>query len=207
MKFFSIDSPLYKFMQRLWDVIKLNFMWLLFSIPVVTIGCSTIAAFSVALHMTDDTEGDIIRDFFKAFKANIKQGILMTFITLISVYAVYLDFQLYNAPENGSLPFLIIGIFTAYLLTFSLLYVYPLLARYENSIGNSLKNSFRLGMKFFGRTILLVLLLAVEFVLIFWNLTTMFVGLLIGPACVIYTISGTALYIFKETEKENNSDK
>ena len=54
MKFFSVDSPLYRFLSKLLDVIRLNFLWILFSIPLVTIGASTVAALSVALKMADD---------------------------------------------------------------------------------------------------------------------------------------------------------
>lgn len=199
--FFSPDSKLYKFMSRLTDVFVLNVMWLLFSLPVVTMGASTIAAFTVTLHMAEDTEGHPAAEFFKAFKSNIKQGIPMTFITLLCIWAVYLDFQIFDAAEENGVIFLIIGIIAAYIFTFSLLYVYPLLARYENTILNSLKNSFRISMKFFLRSALLVFLLVFEIILIMWNYTTMFVGLLIGPVFIFFTISGFAIKIFRELEK------
>ena len=202
MKFFSIDSPFYRFMQRLWDVCKLNLIWLICSLPIITLGCSTIAAFSVTLRMTEDKEGDVLRDFFKAFKANWKQGIPMSIIMLICPLSVWYDFQIYNAVEENSLPFLIIGMISAYLFFFSLIYVFPLLARYENSILNSLKNSYRLGLKYIGRTIILALVLAFELVIWFWNPTTIFVGFLIGPICIMFTISGTAMYIFRDMEKD-----
>ena len=54
MKFFSVDGALYKFLSRLWDMVKLNFMWLLFSLPVVTVGAATVAAYSVTLKMVDE---------------------------------------------------------------------------------------------------------------------------------------------------------
>ena len=203
--FFSPDSKLYKFMTRLTDVFVLNVMWLVFSLPIVTIGASTIAACSVTLHMAEDTEGHAAKDFLKAFKANIKQGIPMTFITLICVWAVYLDFQIYGAEadmgHSGALIFLIIGIVAAYIFAFSLLNVYPLLARYENSIINSLKNSFRISMKFFLRSLLLLILVAFEAAVIMWNTTTLFVGLLIGPVFILFTISSFAIRIFRELEK------
>ena len=88
MKFFSIDSPVYRFMQRLWDVVKLNLLWLLFSLPIVTVGCSTIAAFSVTLKMTEDREGNIGRDLLKAFADNWKQGSTMSFISIICFLSV-----------------------------------------------------------------------------------------------------------------------
>lgn len=202
MKFFSVESPLYKFMQSLWDILKLNFMWIIFCIPIVTIGGSTIAAFSVLLRMSEDQEGNVIKDFWKAFKENWKQGILIGLLPPICFEAVFLDFQLYNAVENGGLGILIVGCFSAYIFIFCLIYVFPLLARYDNTVINSIKNSFRIGMKFFGRTFLLLAIIAVEVLIIFWNTTTMFIGLLIGPACIMYTISGVAMHIFRKIEED-----
>lgn len=205
MKFFSVESPLYKFMQSLWDILKLNFMWIIFCIPIVTIGGSTIAAFSVLLRMSEDQEGNVIKDFWKAFKENWKQGIFIGLLPPICFEAVFLDFQLYNAVENGGLGILIVGCFSAYIFIFCLIYVFPLLARYDNTVINSIKNSFRIGMKFFGRTFLLLVIIAVEVLIIFWNPTTKFVGALIGPACIMYTISGVAMHIFRKIEEDPSS--
>lgn len=202
MKFFSVESPLYKFMQSLWDILKLNFMWIIFCIPIVTIGGSTIAAFSVLLRMSEDQEGNVIKDFWKAFKENWKQGILIGLLPPICFEAVFLDFQLYNAVEKGGLGILIVGCFSAYIFIFCLIYVFPLLARYDNTVINSIKNSFRIGMKFFGRTFLLLVIIAVEVLIIFWNPTTKFVGALIGPACIMYTISGVAMHIFRKIKED-----
>lgn len=205
MKFFSVESPLYKFMQTLWDILKLNFMWMIFCIPIVTIGGSTIAAFSVLLRMSEDQEGNVIKDFWKAFKENWKQGIFIGLLPPICFEAVFLDFQLYNAVEKGGLGILIVGCFSAYIFIFCLIYVFPLLARYDNTVINSIKNSFRIGMKFFGRTFLLLVIIAVEVLIIFWNPTTKFVGALIGPACIMYTISGVAMHIFRKIEEDPSS--
>ena len=199
--FFSTDSKLYRFMSRLTDVLKLNFMWLLFSIPIVTIGISTIAAYTVALKMAENREGYIARDFLEAFTSNWKQGLAMTFINAICIWALWLDYQVFNAVEENSIVFLIIGIISAYVFVFSLLYVYPLLARYENTVFNSLKNSFRIGMKYFLRSLLLILILAFEIAVMFWNTTTFILIILIGPAFTILTVSSFAIIIFRDLEK------
>lgn len=83
MKFFSTEGGIYKFMTRLWDMIKLNFLWLICSLPIVTIGVSTIAAFTITLKMVEEKEGYIARAFFKAFKANFKQGMVIGPITIV----------------------------------------------------------------------------------------------------------------------------
>jgi len=200
-KFFSPDGKFYGFMSRLTDILKLNFLWLICSLPVVTAGAATIAAFSITLRMVEDTEGHIARNFFKAFKSNLKQGIPMSFITLLGAWAVYLNFEIF---KNADSPlFLATGIVSGYLFIFSLLYTYPLLARYENTIINTLKNSFRISMKYFMRSFFILLIVALEIVIIMWNTTTLFVGALIGPACIIFTISGPAMAIFRLIDKES----
>ena len=83
MKFFSVDSPVYKFLSKFLDVVKLNFFWILFSIPVITVGASTVAAMSVGLKMVDDEEGYIGKNFLKAFKENWKQGTILWIITVL----------------------------------------------------------------------------------------------------------------------------
>lgn len=200
--FFTPDSKLYKFMSRLTDVLVLNILWLLFSLPIITVGISTIAVYTVTLRMSEEREGHVAKEFLKAFKDNWKQGIPMSFISILCIYAVYLDFQIFGAAEEYKVVFLIVGILAAYVFGFSLLYVFPLLARYENTIARSLKNSFRISMKYFLRSLFVVVLVAVELALIFWNTTTLFVGALIGPVFIMFTISAFAIKIFRELEKD-----
>lgn len=103
--------------------------------------------------------------------------------------------------RENAVVFLIIGIVTAYVLGFSLLYAYPLLARYENTVMNTLKNSFRISMKYFLRSLLLVLLMAFEIAVMIWNYATMILIVLAGPAFLMLTVSGFAMIIFRELEK------
>ena len=145
------------------DMLKLNFMWLLFSIPIVTIGAATVAAMSVALKMADDEEGYIGRSFVRAFRENWKKGTVLWVITVIAAYAVYLDFQFFNAIEGNPILFLIIGIVSCFIIVLSLIYAYPLTARYENTLVKTIQNSFEIARRYFGRTLLIVFLLVFEF--------------------------------------------
>ena len=202
MKLFSIDGPLYHFFSRLLDMIKLNFLWLLFSLPVVTIGASTAAAFAVTLKMVDEREGYIARQFWNAFKANLKQGIPAGLLNLFFVYALYLDFQLFHAVEGNPIYFLILGIVGSVMCFGYLIYAYALMARYDNTLLKTLKNSMDISVKYFGRTIMVAVVVAVEIIIFIFNTTTLFLGLLIGPAVVFLTISGPAMYIFRDIERK-----
>lgn len=204
MKFFSIDGGFYKFMTTLKDVIILNFCWLLCSLPIITMGAATVAAYSVTLKMVDEREGYVAKEFFHAFKENLIQGSILGVLALIATYGLWFNFANFQVmTENASVVLLIVGIIGAFVVTFSLLYAFPLVARYENTIPNILRNSFNISLRFFIRTLALIVVLVFELLIIFYNVTTIFLGILIGPICIMYTISGFALYMFRVIEKDN----
>lgn len=202
MKLFSIDSGFYRFICRFIDLVKINLLWLLFSLPVVTIGASTVAAYSVLLKMVDDEEGYVARAFVKAFQKNWKQGIPMGIIFLVASYALYLDYEINRVSEEGSLILIIIGIISAFVIVMALIYSFPLLARYENSIAATIQNSMEIARRYFARTLLIVVLLLLEYVVFSYNYILMAFGFFFGPAFMMFTVAAFSKRIFQEIEKE-----
>lgn len=202
MKLFSIDSGFYRFICRFIDLVKINLLWLLFSLPVVTMGASTVAAYSVLLKMVDDEEGYVARAFVKAFQKNWKQGIPMGIIFLVASYALYLDYEINRVSEEGSLILIIIGIISAFVIVMALIYSFPLLARYENSIAATIQNSVEIARRYFARTLLIVVLLLLEYVVFSYNYILMAFGFFFGPAFMMFTVAAFSKRIFQEIEKE-----
>lgn len=205
MKIFSPEGGLYKFMQTLTDLLKINILWLICSLPIVTLGGATIAAYDITMKMLDEEEGHVGRQFLASFKANFKTGIPYGILLLLCCYVVWLDFSLFEQIEGNPTILLVMGMIAAFVFLLCFLFAFPLQARYTNSLVNTLRNSADIAVKFFLRTLILIVVLVIEVFLIFWNETTMFVGLLIGPACMIYTVSGFARIFFREIEKEPGS--
>ncbi len=205
--FFSIESPLYKLMVKLLDIIKLNFLWLLCSIPVVTMGAATTAAFYTGFRIEKDKDAYIAAPFIREFKANLKKGSIIGVIQILIVYVIYIDFQLSAAAGEKRLVYMAAGIVAVFLAFLHFIYVYALLARYENTIINTFRNSFSICIKFFPKTIGLLLLVLLECAIFLWNYTTMFVGFLIGPACIVLTICRFVMPMFKKIEAEAVTDK
>ena len=203
MKFFSVDSPLYRFLSRVLDILKLNFLWILGSLPVFTIGASTTAAMSVALKLADDEEGYIAKSYFAAYKANFKQGVPMGLIFLVAWYAVYLDFQLFGAVKNNPVILLIIGMVSVFLVIIAMIYSFPLLARYENTVVRTIRNSMDISRKYFGKTLILVILVAAEVLIFQYNSTMIFLGILFGPGFIIYTVAAVSKRVFLQIERVN----
>lgn len=202
MKFFSVDGPIYKFMSSFMQVFLLNLCFLVTSIPIVTIGASIVSMYDVMMRMVNNEEGYVVKQYFKAFKNNWKQGIPLGILNLIAVYAVYLDFALFNALEDPPIWVLIAGMLSAFYFLMIFLYAYPQVARYQNKLWIIMRNSFRIAIKYFGWTVLMIVIAALEIALFSWNVTLMFLGLLIGPGCVIYTLSAFMMIVFRKLEKE-----
>lgn len=73
----GIDGPVYHFLSRVVELILLNIVFILFSLPIVTIGASVTAMFSITLKMVRGEEGGLINGFWQAFKNNFKQSTLI----------------------------------------------------------------------------------------------------------------------------------
>ena len=205
MGLFNMDSGFARFMNRAIDVLELNILWIIFSLPVFTIGASTCAAYYVTLKMVDEEEGYVGKMFVKAFKDNFKQGTILWLITAPCIYACYLIWQVVAKADDVN--FVIIAgaiIFTALLLIFTL-YAYPLLARYENSIRKTIMNSFAISSLYFPRTLFMIVVVGIECLIFLWNRWTMLAGILLGPELVIYTVSGITKRIFQSAEKNQKN--
>lgn len=205
MQFFSVDSPIYRFMRNLTDLLVINFLLVLCSLPIVTLGPALIAAFDVTMKMTRDEEGQVGRQFLEAFRKNLKNGVPYGLLLLAGMYFVWLNFSLFEQLDSHPTMLLISGWVGGFVLLLMFLFAFALQARYENTILHTLKNSADICIRFFVRTLLLIVLLILEVFIIFWNSTTLYFGILIGPAAMIYTISGFARFFFQEIEKEPGS--
>ncbi len=97
---------------------------------------------------------------------------------------------------------MIIGIVSSVLVVVALIYSYPLIARYENTLLHTIQNSIDISRKYFGRTLLLVFVVAFEFLLFQFNTTMLFFGLIFGPGFMIFTVAAFSKRVFQEIEKE-----
>ena len=85
VKWFQYDSPLFTFLSRVADLMILNLLFLVFCIPVVTIGASATAMYTVLFRMADDSCSGTIAAFWNAFRANFKKSTLIFLILLLPV--------------------------------------------------------------------------------------------------------------------------
>lgn len=161
-KIFDLDNPFFRFISKLVDVVWLNIIWLIFSLPIVTIGASTTAMFSVTMKMARDREGYIFQGFWKAFKENFKQSTLIWIIMLLVGTILGTDIYFFYSSSAKYADFgmaAMIGITSIAVCTAE--YIFPLQAQFENNLKQTFKNAFIMCVRHLPWTILLLVIYAV----------------------------------------------
>ena len=104
-KVFNADNPFWQIMDTVFDLFVLNTLWLVFCIPVITIGTSTTAAFYALIQRARGEGGEIHKDFFQSFKQNLKQGIVIGLILTLTGGFLLTDMWLCRASGKGIFTF------------------------------------------------------------------------------------------------------
>lgn len=163
MGFFDIDGRFFRGLTKAGDFFILGALMVVFSIPILTIGTSLTAAFYVALKSVRDEEGYVFRSFWKSWRQNIKQSVLIELIIMVLAVLLYVDIRVsYDwAKTDGSMLARLI-MFAALgcllVLAATTLYVFPVLAKFENSVIKTLKNSLILCMHHLPQTIVMLVI-------------------------------------------------
>lgn len=148
---FNPEGPLMSFITKIAHSAYLNVLWFICCLPIVTVGASTTALYYVTLKIAKNEEGNLTRAFFHSFKQNFKQGTQIWLILLASGIFLAVDGYVFYHMRFENL-FWAIGtaIFLVVLAAYAIIwmYIFPLLARFDNSIWSMFKNSIMLGMRF-----------------------------------------------------------
>jgi uncharacterized membrane protein YesL len=191
-RIFNLDSPVMVILSRVADLVILNLTWLVFCLPVVTIGASTTALYRVTLDLLDDRGSSVLRGFWDAFRANFKKATLLFLILLVPLALVVLDLWfLLSGAMPASVLSSVLCILPAVVFVFVASYVYPLTAQFENTLGGTLKNAFFMSFAHLPVTLVVSLLNLLPVILFFFWPTgfwySLIVWFLLGGSLVAYT--------------------
>lgn len=158
----SPESFLGRWLSFLVDVLLISVVWVVCSLPIVTIGAANTALFRVAMDWMRYREGCTVKDFLKAFRNNFKKATILWLVLLLLLIFVTIDGYLLFFTEL-SLP----GIFR--IMFFVILaiwiswagYTFALQAVFENTIRRTLGNALRFVLGRFRRTLTMLLIDAV----------------------------------------------
>ena len=182
-KLFRMDSPLMRFLTKIADMMVLNILFCVTSIPLITIGASWTALYSVTLKMVRDEEGSVSRSYFRSFRQNFRQATLLWLGVLVVLALLVLDIRVLNGMAGGTAPGLLrVGVEILALLGIMVLqYLFPSLARFEASLADTLKNACMMALAHLPKTALMTAAAVGAVWITLINNTTIAVGLMVWP--------------------------
>ena len=166
---FNLDGPVLQFINKIVYSVYLNILWFICSIPIVTIGASTTALFYVTLKISKNEEGSITKAFFHSFKENLRQGTVIWLILLAFGIILGIDgYVLYHMRFENVFWTLCTAVFCVAAAAYAiiLMYIFPLLARFDNTIGAMFKNALFIGVRFLFCTALMAVIYLVMLLIV-----------------------------------------
>lgn len=158
------DAPkkkgIVRFLDTLWreffSLLKLNLLFLLFCLPVVTIPAAQTAMSKVTVMMARDENCFLWHEFWNAFKQDFGRSLLGGIAILAATAIFALSTWFYYMLSQMHWMFIILAAASACMLLgayFTSMYFFPMLATVELPTSKLLKNSFILGFTCFKRTL------------------------------------------------------
>ncbi len=160
-RLFDYDNPVWRFIGKFFDVMVLNVLWFICSIPIVTIGASTTAVYYVTLKMVRDEEGSTIKSFFKSFRENFRQATAIWLILLVVGAVIGFDLYFFGVQmQEGTLRMILLSLLCGFgLIEMAVfLYVFPLQCRFYNPVKKTLSNALLISIRHLPRTICLLII-------------------------------------------------
>ncbi|MBQ8638609.1 MAG: YesL family protein [Lachnospiraceae bacterium] len=145
---FSPDNKFTNFLSKIMYLAWLNLLWLICSLPIITIGASTTAVYYTTLRMARDEESYIARDFFHSFKENFRQATIVWLIMLAFVLMLAVNWWAFSSSPNDLLRILSF-LFLSILFIFVLIgtWFFPLLSQFHTSIMDLFRSSLFISLK------------------------------------------------------------
>lgn len=188
------------------DLFFLNIYFFITCIPIVTIGAAFTALYTVTNKMVKDDESPVKEAYFKAFKENLKQGTIIWIIDLIYLFLMYVQYSyvISNDSETARIIYVLLG-FEFILAAFAIPLQFPMVARYENTTFNLMRNALVFSLANLGTWIKIFFIWSFPSMLYFLNprilVYTWFLWALFLTAFFTYVSSMLLIRFYDKIEK------
>lgn len=147
-KFFGNDSLFGRIFGTLGNMIIVNLLFLLCSIPVITFGAAFTSMYYALLRSLKYGDSSLVRDFFGSFRQNFRQSTLSWIISIIFIIVFTADIGMFG--PSGVYPvtaiyYLIIVL--AVIVMITAMFVFPVIATFRNTLKNLWIQAFFLAAK------------------------------------------------------------
>ena len=160
---FRYNNPLIAFLVKVANMMIVSFYWVICCIPVVTIMPATAALYHSVNKVVFGSGSGLTRDFFASLKGALKPGIWLSLLLAAMGGLLYLGIhsalQLWSSGVLGAI-YMAVGVLIALVLLPAVIYVGPVLAKFEGGVNMVLRLALYLSSKKLLQSIWFVILLA-----------------------------------------------
>ena len=166
-KLFDLDSPIMQALTRIANMMILNVLVIVSSLPIITIGAAQTALY-YATWKNQNNEGYIWKDYWFAFRSNFKQATALWSIFLGAgvIGFIVMLVHTYTRSQMSSIGMLLISAMSL-LCMGACAWVFPLQSRFQNTVIVTLRNAIRCSIIALPRTIIMSVLNALPVILYF----------------------------------------
>ncbi len=205
---FHPDSPVAATGSRIFSLIGLNLLWLVCSLPIVTLGPATVAMHHVLFQYHSGRSDQVWKPFFHAFRRDFWAGLVLGLpSTLLLLLLSFNGLYLAGSATEGFSPLWIAFILGVVFWLGLIIYGFPLTARYTLTFSQVIHNSIAFLLRspkfslfsslgYVAPLLLWVLLPG------FWQKVSFF-WFLIGPTAVASVCDKHLLSLFESLQSDN----
>ncbi|MDS0525784.1 DUF624 domain-containing protein [Clostridium sp. SHJSY1] len=197
---FNPDNIFFRFMSRISDLMIINFLWIICSIPIVTIGASTTALYNVTLKLVDETEGYLFKNFFSSFRENFKKATILWFGILFAFFIIGVNiiFWIQFKSITGYIAICLV-LFSLFIFLFTEVYIFPILSRSNKTIKDTVKDAFILSIRYLPYSLIITIVSLIFIsILIIFPFTILFM-IFVGFAFYAFINSYIFIAVFKKS--------
>lgn len=138
-------------MGKITDVACMSILWLITSLPIITIGASTAAFYSFTINAVQDAEGGVWSSYFTGFRDNYKKATVIWLVQLVlAVFLtanLYASWQFYLVKGTWGLGLFSLSLFGMIVYISTGIYLYPILVSYDFSVKKVITDSFVMAIR------------------------------------------------------------
>lgn len=135
-----------RFMTLVTNLMLLNLLWIVTSLPLFTLGASMSAMYHVVFLYVTKQDESLVKPYFRAFKQSFKQATLVWIPHMLLGLVLVAELYYLSRNETAAIWWVLFGALVALFLLISAL-IYPMIGRYENTTRNILINSTNLAIR------------------------------------------------------------
>ena len=160
-RLFNVNNPLMRALSKLFDIGWLSLIYVVFCVPLVTIGAATTSLYYVSAKVLRKDRGYVWSEFWHSFKLNFKPATLIWLIFAAIYGLLYFNLTTFNTSNAAGGYLVGAYIALAFIVTCVASHAFCLLSRFNMNVRGILRYALYMSFRHFLHTLCFLAILFV----------------------------------------------